>query len=234
MAVVEFDLRTPLNGRAIRRHIRHARSLRLPEALTEPEALTVIANGPSAWQAPQAPLGAPTLALNGALKVCQNPTYYAACDPQELVAGFLDKPPKDTIYYIASKCHPRVFAALRGRDVRLWHVADYVPGGIPTAPSITLTALSLFIRLGWRKFNVYGWDACYQNGKHHSTDDSPHNGDKRAVVVGDKTFQTTPTWAAEAQDAIYMLALFDFLGIEVVIHGDSMIKAIRAHRSAAA
>ncbi len=232
---IVFDLITPLNEPTIRRHIRQSLARGLPEAVGEPETLTIVAGGPSALGAP---LEGPTVALNGALAAAFTPkgvapTYYAACDPQELVAGFLRDPPTETAYFIASKCHPAVFDALEGRDVRLWHVSDYVPGGIACAPSITLTALSLFAKLGWRKFEVWGWDCCYRNGKHHAGD-QPHVGDDRQLTVGDRTFHTTTTWAAETQDALYVIAMLEWLGCEIVIQGDSMVEAIRRFRAASA
>lgn len=228
-AIVEFDIRTPLTDKIVRKHIANTRKLGLRHAFEqEPEALTIIAGGPSALLAPQ---DGPTLALNGALRVCRNPTYYAACDPQKEIADFLKDPPKDTIYYIASKCHPDVFRVLRDRDVRVWDVGDFVPGGVPTAVSITLTSLNLFSRLGWRRFNVWGWDGCYKDGKDHAVPQR-HVGDNRILEVGDLRFETTTTWAAEAQDALYILPLLEFLGVEVNIHGDSMIQAIRDFKAA--
>ncbi len=231
---VVFDLITPLDEPTIREQVRQARSRRLPEVEGCSPTLTIVAGGPSALQAP---LNAPTAALNGALDAVFNPrgvapTYYAACDPQALVARFLTHPPAETAYYLASKCHPDVFDALGDRDVRLWHVGDYVPGGVACAPSITLTALNLFARLGWRRFEVWGWDCCYRDGRHHAGEQG-HRGDDRWVEVGDRTFHSTTAWAAEAQDALLVLALLEWLGCEVVIKGDSMVEAIRRFRSIA-
>lgn len=232
---IVFELITPLNEPAIRRHIQQSLSLGLREVVGEPETLTIVAGGPSALDAP---LTGTTVALNGALQAVFNaqgvsPTYYAACDPQALVAGFLAEPPSGTVYYIASKCHPAVFDALKDCDTRLWHVADYVPGGIACAPSITLTALNLFAKLGWRRFEVWGWDCCYRDGRHHAGD-QPHVGDDRTLTVGDRVFQTTTTWAAETQDALYVLAMLEWLGCEIVIQGDSMVEAIRQFRAQSA
>lgn len=228
--VIEFDLKTPLNETTIREHIAHANGLGLSSSLGADATLTVIAGGPSARDAPQ---DGTVLALNGAIRLCPSAKFFAACDPQALVADFLRLPPRGTQYHIASKCHPDVFKTLQHRDVRLWHVADYVPGGIPTAPSITLTALNLFFRMGWRRFEVYGWDGHFLNGLDHASP-QPFKADLIDIEVGERLFHTTTTWAAEAQDAAYLLPIYEFLGAEITIHGDSMIKAIRDHRSAAA
>lgn len=225
-AEISFDLKTPLNTRTLKRHIRHALGLGLPEAIGEAETLTIIATGPSARQLPK--IHGPTLAVNGALSLIAEPTYYAACDPQALVARFLTDPPRLTTYYIASKCHPDVFRALRDRDVRLWHVNDLVPDGVGCASSITVTALNLMVRMGWRRFEVYGWDCCYgPDGSHHASDQGAPEQARVNIEIGQRVFHTNTTWAAEAQDAIHVIAMLEFLGVEVVIHGDSMIEAIR-------
>lgn len=232
--VVHFDIKTPRTEAVVRRQIARSRALGLREAFeTEPEGLTIIANGPSAWHAPHA---GPTLALNNALRVIPNPTYWAGCDPQEDLADFVKDGPKDTIYYVASKCHPKVFRALKDRDVRLWHVGDFVPGAVPSAVSITLTAMNLFARLGWRKFDVWGWDTSFgPGGEHHAGDEpfSPNPNIVEVAIDGGPTFKTTPTWAAEAQDAHYIIPLLEYLGCEINIHGNSMVEAIRRFHKAA-
>jgi len=222
-AEIVFQVQTPLDRKTISRHIRHAYALGHPHALGEPQSLSVIANGPSARQAPQ---DGPVLALNGALKFVREPDFYACCDPQGLVADFLEAPPKKTTYYIASKCHPKVFARLIGRDIRLWDIDDYVAGGIPSAPSITIVALYLMARIGWRVFDVWGWDCCFgSRGEHHAAD-QPFQGERITNDVGGRIFETTTTWAAEAQSAVIAVSLLEYFGVEVRIHGDGMLRAV--------
>lgn len=175
LAPVNFVVETPCRDE-VPGNIEHALSLGLPEADAEPlKRLTIIANGPSAKDAP---LDGETVALNGALKLFFNtgrvPTYWAACDPQrDYVLEFLDVPlSKETIYYVGTKCHPDVFKRLEGYDVRLWHISDYPAPkpirAVPTGCSVTLVALGLFRRLGYRAFDVWGWDGCYVDGEHHA------------------------------------------------------------------
>lgn len=252
-AVVQFDVHTPLDDGRIAEHIAHSLSLGLPEADPGPnKRLTVIANGPSAQHAP---LDGDTLALNGAIRLFHNsgrsPTYWAACDPQELVCDFLpDIPPKDTIYVLASKCHPKLFARLKDRDVRLWHVNDHpIPEGlnkVHVASSVTLVALPMMRRaFGYRHFDIYGWDACYEEIapgviKHHASDLSMTDYPEDTVTLtigatqhedgsftGGRPFRTTRTWALEGQDAMIQLTYADY---GFTIHGDGMIKALYANR----
>lgn len=193
----------------------------LPEAMPGPDrddVLTIVANGPSALRADTS---GPTLAVNGALKLFK-PTYWAGCDPQPFMATFVQPAPEGVTYYVASKCDASVFDALEGRDVRLWHVGDCHPEGVPTACSITLTAMSLFRLMGWRRFRTWGWDGCYMDGRDHAFG-QPHKGQDVTIDVNGQAFQTTTTWACEAQDAVNQLSGADY---EVEVMGGGMIGAI--------
>lgn len=171
--ITGFDYVLPASKDEIAGQVQAALLRGLPEAL-ERKALRVIANGPSAKDAP---LDGETLALNGALELFFNagrvPTYWAACDSQGFVADFLpDAPPKNITYFVASRCHPGVFDKLRGCDVRVWHPKEGGLDGrrsIPRNCSITLSALWLMFELGYTDFDVWGWDACYgADGSHHA------------------------------------------------------------------
>lgn len=224
LRLIEFDVRVPYPDDVLASRVAENVARGLPEARPEPDkpgVLNIIANGPSARDAlNEIPYG-PTLALNNALKL-GTPTFWAGCDPQPIMASFVKDAPKGVTYYVASKCHPDVFEALEGRDVRLWHVGDSHEDGVPTACSITLTAMSLFRMMGWRKFRTWGWDGCYLDGRDHAVG-QPHSGNDVTVLVGDRTFQTTTTWACEAQDAVNQLAYADY---EVEVMGGGMIAAI--------
>lgn len=249
LKTVQFEVNVPCTAEVIGDNIRHALSLGLPAFDSAPiETLHVIANGPSARQAPLKELftsASPTLALNGAIKLFIDqgvwPDYWCACDPQALVADFIpDIPPKFTTYLVGSKCHPSVFARLKDRTVRLWHVSDHEATKdhrpIPTASSVTLTALSLMRRvLGFRRFETWGWDGCYLGGLHHATQAprEPQEADITLMIgstmdetgkpSGGVPFATSHTWALEAQDAVLQMHRADY---EVVIHGEGMIGAL--------
>ena len=225
LGVVDFDVRTPASPEVLRARVAENLQRGLPEAEPAPDhdgVLTIIANGPSAAQA--RPSG-PVLAVNGAIRLL-TPTFWACCDPQALVAGFLTEPPMATRYFVASKCDPAVFDALEGRDVTLWHIDDSHPAGVPSASSITLSAMSLFRSMGWRRFRTWGWDGCYIDGRDHAAPQA-HARQDITLLIGEgrneQAFRTTPTWACEAQDAVVQLAMADY---EVEVMGGGMIGAI--------
>ncbi len=243
MKRVEFDVQLPTTDAVLHEHVLHALSLGLVEAERRPYQrsqphLKVIASGPSAKLAT---LDGATLAVNNALQLFtdqdKSPTYWAGCDPQQHLADFLKNPPTNTIYLVASKCHPDVFEALKDRKVILWHVDDPcildlvgIERMVPTACSITLTSFGLMEMLGYTTFEVWGWDACYQDGKSHANDQI-HAGQDVRIGVPDETqpdgyryFHTTNSWALEAQDAMDKLPAFN-----VSIMGDGFIAARAAY-----
>ncbi len=177
---VEFSIVTPGTDTSIAEHIAASCATGLPEADDAPlRKLTIIANGPSARHIDLTKLDGDTLAVNGAIRLFMAaglaPTYWAACDPQELVAEFIpDDPPASTIYLVAGKCHPRVRERLRGRDVRLWHINDhpapYPRRTVACASSVTLVVMTLMRKLGYRAFETYGWDGCYDGDLHHASE----------------------------------------------------------------
>lgn len=221
------------------RQVEQTSTLGLPEARPEPvrgDTLQVFASGPSGGVLGVLGVLAasgtkPTLALNGAIRTFTRqglaPTYWAGCDPQESLADLLEETPASTRYFVASKCHPKVFEKLKDRDVVVWHVNDTSsdPYAVPTAISITLTALSLMRMKGFKSFDVRGWDCCYIDNKGYAIDQAPPDCDDINVQLPDgQTFRTKTTWAAECQDAIIQLMQADYT---VNIHGNGLVKAMK-------
>jgi hypothetical protein len=243
-SVVQFEIKTPLDGAAIRTHIQSALSRGLDEveiAAPREQRLAIVANGPSALNAPlHAPLNGssveePTLAMNNALHLFVDrgiaPDYWMASDPQACVADYLRDAPRDTVYLVASKCHPAVFDALRDRRVVLWHCAepgtlDLLTGRLVIQSSITVTlcALNLMPVLGYQRLATWGWDGCYLSDRDHAATQPHHRGgDITIEVMPGQQFTTTPSWAAEAQEAV---RLFQSVPRDVTVHGGGMIAAI--------
>lgn len=252
---VEFRHIVPLSDDACRANIAFNLARGLPE-VRERRRLTVVAGGPSARDAP---LTNNCLALNGSLRLFTDhglwPTYWACCDPQgpregrttpiDFLKGEL---PRETLYLVAAKCDPAVFDRLAERDVRVWHVKDHpAPGKYRQATELSVTMSAMWLMyssFGYTDFDIWGWDGCYLDGRHHAGDgdvgerastflnyggkivpdaDAPEG----ARVEGGRTFETTRTWAAEARGAEQFFQLAEYFDIGVTIHGDGMMNACR-------
>lgn len=213
------------------KHIRSALSRGLPEveiAGSRIGVLHIYANGPSArteekiW---------PCMALNGALGLFRDheaPTYWAACDPQELVSGFVTNAPLCTTYLLSSRCDPSVFDALAGKSVLLWHQVDDFPelkgrDLMPESPSITLTAIYLAVYMGWRKVVVHGWDGCFSGGQSHAVSQGV-NGDVIRAAFNGVEYETTDAWLAEMQDAVTVVKSLPMA--EITATGNGLIASM--------
>lgn len=233
-ARIEFDLRTPLDNPTIAAHIAHSTSLGLlsiSRNYISRRKITLVASGPSAITPC---LGDTTAAVNNALQLFgrSGPTFWLACDPQEMVADFIpDDPPTDTIYLVATKCHPRVFEKLQDRQVRLFQVDDHemVDGilGVPTAVSITLCAINLLAQMGYTEVETFGWDGCYIDGLAYARQ-QPMKVDDVSVDLLGRKFATTTAWACEAEDARAQM-MRDAGHYRVTVKGGGMIGAILKH-----
>lgn len=215
--------------------VAHASCLGFEEAIPR-KYLTIIASGPSARDGHWDTRG-DTMALNSALSLMLArdfpPTFWAACDPQELVVDFLKETPLGITYFVASKCHPAVLERLRSRDTRLFHVGDSPGPMVPVryGSSITLTALHLARLLGYTDIDVYGWDCCIIDGSHHAQDGSWA---KPTITMNIRaapekpilsSFITTVEWAGEVEQALGHIKELRDWGVNVHVHGPGMLRA---------
>lgn len=98
------------------------------------------------------------------------------CDPQPgvapMVAGWSDWAGA-AVAYVASDCHPRVFATLRaeGAEMRVWHQVHagvLTPsgwGGVRGGSAAMLRAPYLALRVGFQAVRLYGFDLSYPPGQ---------------------------------------------------------------------
>jgi hypothetical protein len=155
----------------------------------------------------------PIVALNGAWKSLRNrgivPDYVVAYDPNPRNAEWFIDAPAGPVYLIGSRAHPHCFDYLANRDVRIWHcdgpverdnfgLKDLVFGG----PTVGLHSINLLAAIGYRHFDLYGYDSCYAlDGADHAwpqdwgPDETP-----RLFSIGDKTFLCSPWMVAQAQE----------------------------------
>lgn len=119
---------------------------------------------------------------------------WAACllDPMPWVANYIQRPQRDTIYALASQCHPDVFHAFRAlktnhENVYVWHAGvDYDGKGypvellereyagqdwlvIPGPTTVGLRSILVGYALGFRTFHLFGMDSSMRVGPDSSS-----------------------------------------------------------------
>ena len=244
-----INVETPGNQADIDATMLHNAARNLPDAIPVKSCL-IVGSGPSAlsdalWDHLYEHPDTTTLALNGALSLFLErgfaPTYWACCDPQELTLDFVMGLylPRETTYLLATKCPQSLFDHIQSRSLRIetWRLDDMVlePGKLhcPSAVSISLVAQSLMRFKGYHRFEHYGWDCCYVDGKHHAnTQPEPDQLQDLEFIIQDEqgqtlgTFPTNGSWLAELHDAAIQAFNLKVLGYQLVVHGTNAVASL--------
>jgi uncharacterized Rossmann fold enzyme len=181
--------------------------------------------------------GSPIVAIKGAHDwlIAQGviPDYALAIDPQEHRIAFY-KPRKEVHYMIASQCHPALFDNLNGYQVTIWH--PYVKKGqdrpknsmlIGGGTTSGLRAISLFYVLGYRQFELFGFDSCNEDQMLRVNGEKIKEGDSLVEVKIDPQGETFYCNTAMALQAEHFQTYYDYLPDAVFNgHGHGLIQAI--------
>jgi uncharacterized Rossmann fold enzyme len=181
--------------------------------------------------------GSPIVAIKGAHDwLIDNgviPDYALAIDPQEHRIAFY-KPQPNVHYMIASQCHPAMFDNLEGCQVTLWH--PYVKKGqdrpkncmlIGGGTTSGLRAISLFYVLGYRQFELFGFDSCNDGELLRVNGEGLKDGDKLIEVKIDPQGETFYCNTAMALQAEHFQTYYDYLPDATFNgHGRGLIQAI--------
>ena len=181
--------------------------------------------------------GSPIVAIKGAHDwLIDNgvmPNYALAIDPQEHRIAFY-KPQPSVHYMIASQCHPAMFDNLNGYQVTLWH--PYVKKGqdrpkncmlIGGGTTSGLRAISLFYVLGYRQFELFGFDSCNDGELLRVNGEGLKDGDKLIEVKIDPQGETFYCNTAMALQAEHFQTYYDYLPDATFNgHGRGLIQAI--------
>lgn len=182
--------------------------------------------------------GRPIVAVKGAHDfLCGHgiePDLFVSLEPRDRRRD-VQKKNGNTIYLLASRCHPTMFEHLSDCKIVLWHSAStedenkafenrgerfLLVGGCSTSG---LRALNLGYMMGFRKFVMYGMDSCLSiDGRKRVNGDLA--GQTIDVIVDGKTFICN---YAMAQQANEFQMVYQFLpGITIESKGDGLLAAI--------
>lgn len=161
------------------------------------------------------------------------PDYAIAVDPQEHRWNCFGHKHNDVKYFIASQCHASMFEHLRDMQVFLWHL--YIRKGQSVPPHGTaliaggtttgLRAITLMYTMGFRRFELFGYDSCLSDGGLRVNGDKPSKDDAvNEIVVDGKYFKCNPAMTAQASE--FQNLYVTMPDIEVNSNGDGLITTI--------
>jgi hypothetical protein len=168
------------------------------------------------------------------------PSVHVMVDSRPHNLRFVRNPNKRTKYFLASQCHPKVFDALEDHEVYIWHaymcpsdraVLDehylgkyfMTPGG----STVVLRAISVLRMLGFVRQEIWGFDSCMMNGKHHAYEMPENNGEPHATaVVGDREFVCESWMFSQAEEFQNLVKFYKDDDLSLVVHGDGLIAHI--------
>ncbi|NIT14786.1 MAG: DUF115 domain-containing protein [Candidatus Dadabacteria bacterium] len=163
------------------------------------------------------------------------PSAQVLLDAREFTLNFVKNPVKSCKYFVASQCDPRVFDALEGHDVYIFHadcdgyekILDrYYMGHYYTIEggcTVTLRTIRLFNMLGYKFFHMYGFDSCYMGGDHHSYEQEINNNEETITVwCAGRPFVCAAWMVKQARELAHLIRYRGDL-FSLNIHGDGLI-----------
>jgi hypothetical protein len=241
---------------AIVRHVRLSIRRQLPQCRpyqTQPAKVAILGGGPSLADTGDELRrlvfqGVKVVAVNGAYQwaIDRNikPSVAIALDARPENAAFFATDVPGCQYLIASQCAPAMFDALEGRDVSIWHALSYeaeeaaaldayygrehywpVQGG----STVMLRAISLMRMLGFHRQELFGFDSCWLEGRHHAFDQPMNDADHRLKVYAGvdgsedrRVFYCAPWHLKQAQDFEELTKARGHL-FQLNVHGNGLI-----------
>ena len=217
------------------------------------DLLCVVGNGPSLSKQlkkikAKQNSGAAVMAFQGSDLVLRKagivPDMVALLDPTEDLLGMFE-PDKKTAYLLASCVNPKVFDALKGHDVYLWHAAQkngtlaFVETHFPHKPNVVLgggatigmRSFYLGYHMGFRRFKLFGMDGSLGfNGRRHAHKYSGADKVRQFMVSFEgKDYLVMPYLAQQAQNFWHIMRNTFAGQIDVTAEGEGLLPAIVAH-----
>lgn len=203
--------------------------------------ISLVGSGPSIEDTYKELVG-DVCALNGAISYLLDrgivPDFAMIFDADPVCEKFA-VPHPDITYFIASRCHQKVFDRLKDCKVVVWHAGgDHnvhqflaereVDEPMVNGGSAAITrAIFLADCLGYRDLHLFGADSSYgKNGNTHVRGSLVHEKDIM-VALGDKNpvwFRTTPEWCGQVMEYRSIFTLFTHRNhSKLSVHGDGML-----------
>ena len=201
--------------------------------------ITIVGYGPSledTWESIKPPL----ITMSGSLKFLIDKGlqpgagwFHVDVDPRPHKLDLLALHPAVT-YLMGTVCHPKAWEMLRGMKVFLWHAmsGDHTPEWIrehhvdnmlvAAGSCIGLCAVHIGGVLGYRRFEIHGFDGSWRGDKRHAgLHTGMLQGKIEAINPSGRKFITSRLMANANEEVKYMLKNFP---IFCVFHGDGLMQ----------
>ncbi len=160
------------------------------------------------------------------------PTWHVDLDPRPHKVQLLGQPHKDVKYLIASTCHPNMFDALEGFNVKLWHIYPTEDEAFLMLPpgewsllgggSVGLRALCMARFLGFTNHHIFGMDGCEgESGKHADFHPNQAKGNY-PTIYKDKIYYTTPSILECAKQTFHELD--ELKDVNPIFYGEGLVQ----------
>lgn len=175
------------------------------------------------------------------------PSVVVVMDARAFNSRFIEKNIPGCQYFLASQCAPETFDIVEDRQAYIFHcmcdigekkILDRFYNkryyGVPGGSTVTLRAIMLMRMLGFQKMDIYGFDSCWLEKKHHAYEQKENDGDHHFRVWSIPHDDTGPREDLKVQFtcAPWMMKQYeDFLSLvkhkghlfDLNIHGDGLI-----------
>jgi hypothetical protein len=157
-----------------------------------------------------------------------------------VMANYLRKPVRRCTYLVSSFCDQRVFQALDGYDIALWHCGGnhmsmemWPPGSVLVGGGSTVgtRGMVMAVNFGFFHLHLFGFDTCLDGDRHHAYGFSTPEEDIGDIV----RVRINSMEAKEYRMAGYMLGqLWDFKTflksfphrVQIEVHGGGALAEI--------
>ena len=183
------------------------------------------------------------------------PAAQIVVDAREFNRRFVERTFPQTRYLVSSQCAHELVSALPREQTLLFHsgeneinsevfkdfceargiVKEWFP--VYGGSTVITRGLVLLAMLGFRKIEVFGWDSCLRDDRHHAYAQPENDGAPVLDVrVGGRTFRCNPWMAVQAYEVPHLIKniLGHIDGFELEVRGDGLIAHMIQHAASMA
>jgi len=176
------------------------------------------------------------------------PDLFAAFDPDESMVGAVAPACDHTFHLLASQMHPKVFDALQGKKVAVWHAwsrgFDWSKDGsrkldhagevydlwgvehtLHGGSHIGLQAMTLATFLGHFDLHLFGFDGCIRKGRKHAVNQAREEAPEFDIEYEGRSYTMDPALSLQAHEFEIMARNFGHK-FNLTFHGHGILAAI--------